>query len=378
MRNIFIYILTSLLITISSCVFLKTRSIKFQTPKEISYLKSNWIYKTKENFKDISTYVFSSEFSSPVIYNDKVVVAFGSGKLLVLDKIKGKKIWEITLAHTIDAAPVIENNYIYLGDIDGNFYKIDLANGAIKWTYKIEASVDTKALVSHDNVYFVDSEDTLVSLDKNTGAFQWHYKNPDHSKSVTKGNSSPVIYENNLYIGFSNGFLASINTTNGEEIWARRVHSSFSFNDIDAEISVNGDFLYVPSFEGGIYKINKNQGSIVWQVNEAAGIRKPIILDNILYVASISNNIYAIDSLDGAIKWKYKHNQDAILSGLIIFKNIIIFGDKENDLSIITKQGEFINHYPVGSGVSGEITNENNFIYFISNFGNVYCLEIIS
>ena len=91
------------------------------------------------------------------------------------------------------------NNYSSLGDV--------------KWKFKTGGKVFSSPVV-YNNVLYVGSEDhNLYAIDKVTGKLLWKFN--------TGGavNSSAAVYKNVVYFGSFDGFYYAVNTTTGKLKW---------------------------------------------------------------------------------------------------------------------------------------------------------------
>ncbi|MCJ7571299.1 MAG: PQQ-binding-like beta-propeller repeat protein [Candidatus Thermoplasmatota archaeon] len=199
--------------------------------------------------------------SSPIIYNGKVFMTT-SDSLLCLDLYSGEKVWE--------------NTGIYF-----NFY------------------------ISSPAIY----ENKLFLSCNKGGHFGLHCFNPDNGSLIWSnrslsdygfsGHSSPVIYNDNIYLGINNVYDAyhkpddcifCIDVDNGEEIWRYRFEGN-----IESTPALVNDKLYFGGLNGIVYCLNAKDGSEIWKYNTNTWLASPAISDNKVFIA----NFFELFCLNG-------------------------------------------------------------------------------
>lgn len=145
--------------------------------------------------------------------------------------------------------------------------------------------------------------------------------------------STPIIDENGVvYIGSADHNFYAINPDGGEKWHFRTGEMIDSAGALPADMP--GTVL-VPSGDGYLYRLNTNDGSLVWQFDARISPRMSynnwfeanIVLgrDGTIYAGNTNFNYYAITP-DGQLKWTYETGSNAWSAGAIDADDNIYWG----------------------------------------------------
>ncbi len=211
---------------------------------------------------------------------DTVYVA-SSGKLAALQKSNGAVIWQREIKDTatagglscgsgssssvIYANPVVDNGIVYLGTYSGKIMAYNTINGNILWEYPSEGYI--------------------------------------------KGIIGNLIIDNGIiYLGSAAGVVIALDIATQGVIW------SFDTEDILwASPCLNGDTLFIASYDKKLWAIDINTGAKKWeQPFETDGpiVATPVYDNGVVYIGSLDRGIYAIDADTGALNWKFTADSD--------------------------------------------------------------------
>ncbi len=152
------------------------------------------------------------------------------------------------------------------------------------------------------------------------------------------------------------------------------------FSPIRCSPVIKNEIVYVGTSNGAVYAFNENTGDVIWQEStDGKIISSPLVSDGVCYVASQNGNLYAFDASSGTILWKYHSCGKAVSSPLEI-GNLIVWGagygsdDVKNCLIAVDKSGNFRWKFDTGQIVHSSPATDGKFIYFASNNGKIYKL----
>jgi outer membrane protein assembly factor BamB len=177
--------------------------------------------------------------SSPAVEGDTVVAAFGSGELVALRTANGNDLWNEALSRAsrnsalseirdIAGRPVIYNGDVFAVSHSGVFAATDLRTGQPRWTLPIVGI--TTPLPASDVVYVVAKDGKLVCVARESGQVYWIKdlnagyvgKKVGGFMGVGKHHetkplwTSPILVNNHLILGNSDGKVASVNAKTGD------------------------------------------------------------------------------------------------------------------------------------------------------------------
>lgn len=295
--------------------------------------------------------------NSPIFYNDTVYFSDRDGNFYAIDSKTGKLKWKVFFDKKI-TTPTISDGVIFIGVGGEGIFGLNSENGEIIFKLYNNCFSFSPPVIVDSILYFVSINHGwqhlkvyINSFDIRKGRYVFVKKfNTNHPNAVFRVsfNKNSIIFHNNyikriLYcFDIKNGklkwkkeglnilniiipvcsdalyiislendkvFLLSLSMENGEEILKREiVNTNKEIEDI-LLVAGNED-IYVGIFDS-IYKINKNDGKIKWNIKVGKKIGKFMQLaKDVLYVNAEDidglNSLYGIDSYNGEIIWKLK------------------------------------------------------------------------
>lgn len=172
---------------------------------------------------------------APIIHDGKIIVGYSSGQLLCLEAANGKVLWEINISGdsniipgfmpiSLESQPIVENSSIYLAGANGKMLKLNLNNGSIEWQKEI---ADIHSMTSSGNSIFVTTNAMqIAAVNDKTGSIVWVTNLLDNAEVKRKFFKrrqskdpmillSPVIVNDSLFVGASNGKLYKLSPYDG-------------------------------------------------------------------------------------------------------------------------------------------------------------------
>jgi outer membrane protein assembly factor BamB len=135
--------------------------------------------------------------SSPVIFQNKVIVGTFKGSVIALSTAKGKQDWAFKTGGSILSAPVIKDGKLYIGSKDQKVYALDPSSGKELWSYKTNAAV-TAEISYNDASIFVLAGKTVYAFNRSDGALAWTYALPEAGSSI-------IADSRDVYVGTAGG-----------------------------------------------------------------------------------------------------------------------------------------------------------------------------
>ena len=232
---------------------------------------------------------------------------------------------------------------------------------------------NTKTSLLIDNNYIILSDDrgTIFNLDKN-GKIKW--KKNIYKKLYKKIYKNLVFstYKNNIYVADNIGFIYKINIENGDLIWIKNYGIPLKSN-----IKIFDESLFLIDQDNRIISLRTEDGSKVWDILAISSFIKSQKLLSIalsekgdLVVLNSSGDLYKIDRNFGEIYWSSNTLTsllpDAtdffITSGIVIDEEKILFSSEGNFFSYDLNLGTVIWESNVSSTSTPIIDGKNIFI----------------
>lgn len=149
--------------------------------------------------------------SPPVLVDDLVLAGFDNGRLVALELLTGKLVWEAQVAVPrgrsdlermvdLDAEPVVYGRSVYAATFQGRVAAISLLNGEIEWTRDISSAAGLGVDVS--SVYVTDEDSVIWALDRRSGVSLWKQ---DGLKARLA--TAPAVTGEHIVLGDLDGYL---------------------------------------------------------------------------------------------------------------------------------------------------------------------------
>ena len=236
--------------------------------------------------------------------------------------------------------------------------------------------------------YIVESIFTLkeLGLDPNEKPkmpdlyeIKWRYGGVN-SGEIDIPKSSPVVEPNKIYVGSDQGKVLCLNFS-GELLWEFK--PDYHYEGIHATPILVEDKVIIGGYDGGIYAINKNDGSLVWKNKVSSWIGSTADYDeetNMVFVglenSTMHGTLAAINAKNGDLVWEFV-TQNHVPCRPAVWKNLVIFGSNDFYFYALDKKtGGLVWKYRAYGEIKGRISLDANKCLFTCTDGCVYCVEI--
>lgn len=310
---------------------------------------------------------------APVLFKDLIIVANGLEGLVAYDILDKTKKWSIVIDKGVESAGAVINSRLFVGGLNGVFYSIDLDTAKIMWEFDTRSEVVAEPLISDGFVYFLSGSNILYCLDATNGRQIWVYNRQDTSTQMTvRGGAKPAISAGQIYQGFSDGSLVSLNAKTGTPNWEVLLNRNTKFKDIDASAVIDNDTIYINSYDDKLYAVSKSSGTILWK-SDFGGATPPLVFSDRLVYTSSKGHLTVVTKKAGELIWKVSALK-GIATEPIAHKNLVVVGESQGAVLFYElSSGQLLASFDPGRGILGRLTSDKNKrVYFISGEANVY------
>lgn len=252
--------------------------------------------------------------ASPVVENERVYFGSYDGHMYALDINNGSIIWKYKTEASIKSSPALYKGRVYFGSFDGYMYCLDSQNGNLKWRYKTkthtqcpEGQIYSSPMIYKNVVYFGGSDFHVYALDSKWGKEKWVNYHADQPIYSTLAYKDGIIYYGT--VGWHNPKVCAIDI-NGKEVWEFKpakgelknskgsVYIGSWMNDkhkFTASPIIVDDELYIGSWNKNLYALDRNTGEVKWKFATEGPIGASVaVCDGIIYVGSYDGYLYAL------------------------------------------------------------------------------------
>jgi outer membrane protein assembly factor BamB len=190
----------------------------------------------------------------------------------------------------------IEGGTAFVPLYDGELYAVDLADGDVVWgPFEVDGSIVGGVLAHDGSVYFGTSEGKLFALDADTGEEAWRF---DTDKEIW---STPVLYQERLFITSLDSRLYVLDPTSGEELWRFDTAAGLA---APAVVNESDGIVYLAGFDSRIRAVDLDTREELWHVAADNWFwATPVLMDGVLYAGDVDGKVHAIDALTGKDRW---------------------------------------------------------------------------
>lgn len=314
---------------------------------------------------------------NPKVANNILYSADAKGKVMALSTFNGRTIWQNNTHTPITSSVALGPKHVFVGTAAGNLLALSRRTGKRQWFSTVPSSIIAPPTVIGQRVYVKTENSVLYAFNANNGHIIWNYPvaSPD---LVIRLGGAVVPYQTQVIVGYANGQLASLNQASGFPNWrlqfARPQGSTMVARmvDIDADLQVSGQTLYVVSYRGRLAALNAKNGRIIWQ-HPLSSFSGMTLDKQALYVTDVAGRLWAFNRMTGQVLWQQRRFIGRGLGAPSVMQNHILVGDAGGNLyAFSTSSGklEAMTHM-TGSPIAGAPTICNHLIIAHAQNGRV-------
>ena len=193
------------------------------------------------------------------IGEDELIASSQWGALYANDLATGKLKWKATEngLRNRGASAAIHGELLYIIS-NKSFFILKAGNGKVVARKELPFSVDVTStpLLTDNEIIFGSTRDGLIALDNQTFDVKWKFcthdalvlSSPYSGKYSATIETSPVLANNMVYVGASDGVIYGVNKDDGQLIWRHETGAP-----IFSSVAISGNALIAADFGGSVY-----------------------------------------------------------------------------------------------------------------------------
>ncbi len=346
--------------------------VKFESELKIKTLWSRSLEGVDDAFLKIA----------PVVSDGKLYIAEPSGEVLAFDAVSGKKLWTVDLDVPISGGPGINNGYIAVGTQEAELILLNAEDGSEHWRKTLSSEVLSVPAISRGRVVCRTIDGRVAAMDIDTAETLWAY---DRTVPVLtlRGDSSPLISENQVLVGFANGKLVALRLDNGVAAWEASIATPKGRTelervvDIDADLKLVEGTVYASAFHGEVAAVSETSGVVLWrrELSSHAGLDADW---RQLYITDDQDHVWSLDTTNGAALWQQKVLHARKLSAPAMIDSYLVVGDFEGYLHWMSQyDGHILARSRVGSDrIRIQPLVVDGIVYVLGDGGKLSALQV--
>jgi hypothetical protein len=220
--------------------------------------------------------------SSPTLGPDGTIYAMGGEGRLSAISPDGEVLWTAQAGPTLKSSPALGfDGTVYVSSMNGKLYAIappltsTARTGSVRWTFRFaEYDGERQAVVSHSP--------------------------PAGADGIGSGASPTVGPDGMIYVGANNSVFYAI-TPEGRLEWLFEAEREIAGIWSTAALSADNSTLYFGANKGGLYAVNRLDGTLKWQYPIVGSVYSSPALDatDTVYTGSTVGHVFALDGQTG-------------------------------------------------------------------------------
>lgn len=287
----------------------------------------------------------------------------------------GTVAWEFRGDGGAFGPPAVEGDTVYVGATDGRLYAVAIPTGKERWRYRADEDLTTRPAVAHGSVYVASLQDTLFCVDQATGAWRWHHRRETKAAQgfTIFGAAAAAAGPDAVFAAYSDGVAAALDPKTGAARWERQIAPADDHLDVDS-IALDGGRLYAAAFSGAVLAVDARTGDVAWKASAPAAAR--VVTGAGMVVAVTSTSVQGFSIADGSAIWtvplKGSPAGDPVPAG----KWLLVPSGAQGLRWLEIATGRTLRVFDPGTGVSASPAVAGRRVYVLSNWGDLYALDL--
>jgi outer membrane protein assembly factor BamB len=191
-----------------------------------------------------------------------------------------------------------------------------------------------------------------------------------------------AMSENALYVASSNGRVYSLDRGAGDENWSREDIPVLSKEKLWTSPVIQGDTLYVSTYDGNIYALSAETGELLdWSFETETGfVSSPVIYEDTLFLGSFDRYLYAVTTGSDLPKWTFPRDEPAgnwFWASAVVNEGIVYAGCLDGKLyAVEAETGEELWEFDASSPIVASPVLMDNLLIITDESGTVHIFDI--
>jgi outer membrane protein assembly factor BamB len=267
----------------------------------------------------------------PVYDNGVLYIAEPSGEVSALDPETGELHWSVDTESPLSGGPGVADGLIALGTLEAELILLNGEDGSEKWRQHVSSEVLSSPVINDGNVVCRTTDGGVTAYLAENGEKRWVY---DRTVPVLtlRGDSSPVINDSQVMVGFAGGKLVGLSLDAGLVNWEAAISTPKGRTELERVVDIDADpvlvegTLYVTAYQGNVAAVSESSGVVLWrrELSSHAGVDASW---RQVFITDATDHVWSLDATNGATLWQQKKLHARKLSAPAMVGEAIVVGD---------------------------------------------------
>ena len=320
---------------------------------------------------------------SPALLGEHIYAASTNGRVSKFVASSGERVWQSQFKKVIISAGVgVGSGLVLVASDQGTVYALNQQDGETAWTVELNSEILASPVVGSDVVVVRTGDGKVYGLGTYDGEVLWTISR-QLPRLTLRGDSRPLIVQDIVFNGFSDGTLVALDAKNGRLLWdfpisfARGTNEIDRLSDIDTTPLLVGDFMYISSYQQVTHALDVQKQRIVWSA-DVSSFHTLAYDAAFLYVSDRQGEVHQIRRNTGEKVWSQKGLRLFNISAPIAIGSYVIVGDGKGSLYTMRKSnGDYVGKQALGAKtIIGAPIVDSGVFYFIDSDGNLQSMSV--
>lgn len=224
------------------------------------------------------------QYTSPIVWKDRVYSGTKGGQLFCLNKISGHTIWHFNAKSSLYGVPAEADGVIFFCDVKGNIYAVDAVSGYHHWVTELQSNIYGGPLVANNLIYVGTTAGIFYALKSDSGNVVWQVE----TGGSIYGNAA--YKEGILYVGNNAHKMIAINAGSGDILWEYETKGI-----INSAPLVGENNIYFGSWDRYFYVLSRHTGKEMDKIEFKRPIKSsPLLYRNRIYIHLANDGFYCL------------------------------------------------------------------------------------
>lgn len=309
----------------------------------------------------------------PRIDGGRVFVANSEGRVLALDAMTGKRLWDVDTELPLSGGPGSGEGLVIVGTSDGDVLAFNEDTGEERWRARVSSEILSVPAAGLGLVIIHTIDGKLFGLDVNDGSQRWLYSRPVPALTL-RGSSSPVISGTTVFAGFAGGKLVALDIDSGVPTWELSITAPSGRTELERMVDIDGDPLvnngvvYVATFQGELAAVGEYTGTLLWRRKLSSFNNMTADWRNV-YITDESGQVWGINPDNGEGMWKQASLLNRRVSAPAVIDGYVVVGDFDGYLHWLSHaDGSMVARTRLGGdAISSTPVMHNGVVYVLAD-----------
>ncbi len=269
----------------------------------------------------------------PASDGQRLYAADPSGKLQAFDAATGASVWRMDTDLRFSSSVGVGEDTLVVGTLSGDVVAWNPGSGTERWRARVSSEVLAAPAIGRGLAVVRAIDGRIFAYSITDGERRWVY---DHGTPALtlRGNSSPLLAEGLVIIGYDSGQVVALRAEDGVQVWEQTIAFGEGRNelermvDIDGELAYDSGQVYATAFNAQLAGLSLEGGRPLWN-REMSSYGGVALAGDRLFVADRAGVLWALDRSTGAALWKQDTLQHRWLTTPAVQGSLVAVGDLE-------------------------------------------------